>query len=529
MGEKNEDLKARIVELEKTLSAEAKDNRYRDLFEASADANLIIDGDTFIDCNAATVEMLGYNSKEELLQTHPSQLSPEYQEDGRLSFEKANEILALAMEKGSHRFEWLHKKADGEIFPVEVLLTAVSLGNRKILHTVWRDITERKRLETELRQAQKMEAIGKLAGGIAHDFNNLLMAIIGNTEMMKDDCEPGSENEIFLGEILRASQRAADLVKQLLIYSRKQILNPSIMDLGSIFRNLDQILGRLLGEDINIVLKMAPHPLPVLVDPGQLEQVILNLATNARDAMVHGGTLTFSTSRIDIEKNGLDKDNTPSPGTYSVLSVQDTGVGISPKSLGRIFDPFYTTKEIGRGTGLGLSTVYGIVKQSGGEITVASEEGKGTLFRIYLPLQENYSAQPETETPSEVESLTGNESLLVVEDEPAILRLIKRIFQDRGYEVHTAKNGREALDFVESGKVVPDLIITDVIMPVMGGSELVNRLRNIYPDMRVLFISGYTNSVLLKEGVIKGDVDMVTKPFRSQDISVKVREILDRD
>ncbi len=510
------------------MSVGPEDTRYRDLFEASADAILLIKGDTFIDCNMATVKMLRYASKEELLQTHPSQLSPEYQADGRFSFDKANEMMRLAVKNGNHRFEWLHKRADGEIFPVEVLLTAVPEDGEIVLHTVWRDITDRKLLEDELRQAQKMEAVGKLAGGIAHDFNNLLMAIIGNTEMLKDLNEPDTEDYPFIAEIMRASLRAANLIEQLLAYSRKQILQPSVVDLGVVMREFGQILGRLLGEDIKLVLQLEPGPQNVLIDRGQLEQVIMNLANNARDAMPGGGVLTFSTSLLHV---GLERQHDAQrvpPGNYVVLTVNDTGVGIQPGHLENIFDPFFTTKVVGKGTGLGLSTVYGIIKQSNGEIEVTSEEGLGTTFKIYLPLHENTvtSFSPEGKPVPIVKK--GNESILLVEDETAILGLLEKVLSNQGYRVHTASNGLEALALVESKDISFDLLLTDVVMPEVSGTELANRLLADLQDLKVIYISGYTNSVLLRRGLLEGDVDLVQKPFRPQEILDKVREVLDR-
>jgi PAS domain S-box-containing protein len=280
---------------------------YRELFERSADANLIIDGDTFVDCNEATVKMLRYADREELLQTHPSELSPEFQPDGRISYEKANEMMAKAFAKGSHRFEWNHQRADGEVFPVEVLLTSVPYGDRHVLHTAWREITDRKRLEEELRHAQKMEAVGKLAGGIAHDFNNILVAIMGYAEILRDGLLDRPELVEDAEEIIRASEKAATLTAQLLAFSRKQDLKPEVIDLDIVVGHLTGMIRRLIGEDIEMVLNSAGVPLPVKVDPGQLEQVILNVVANARDAMIDGGTLTIKTTRgARLGTNGVE-------------------------------------------------------------------------------------------------------------------------------------------------------------------------------------------------------------------------------
>ncbi len=511
-----EDLRARVRELEARLAAEADTARYRDVFTLTADAVLIIDGDRFIDCNDATVAMLRCHSRAEVLQTHPSELSPEFQPDGRRSFDKANEMMGLAFGRGSHRFEWAHRRADGEIFPVEVLLTAVRRGDRSILHVVWRDITDRKRLEEELRQAQKMEAVGKLAGGIAHDFNNLLMAIGGNAELLEQELRARPDLAEYVGEIRRAGARAAALVEQLLAFSRKSLRQPRVVDLNQILSGLDRMLSRLLGEDIRIESRLAPLPLPVLVDPHQMEQVVLNLATNARDAMRSGGTLSFTTS-VDAATDG---------GGWAVLSVRDTGEGIAPTDLHRVFDPFFTTKEQGRGTGLGLSTVYGIVQQSGGEITVDSTRGQGSVFRMRLPLSQEAAGEPEP-LPTAGDT-GGSESILLVEDEATLIHLVAKVLRNRGYAVHTAGDGQEALDLVAASGLHCDLLVTDVVMPRMGGPELAACLRRGRPDLRVLYISGYTDSVLLQRGLVEGEVDLVPKPFSPAELLTKVRELLDR-
>ena len=489
--------------------------RYRDVFALTADAVLIIDGDRFIDCNDATVKMLHCASRHEVLQTHPSELSPEYQPDGRRSYDKANEMMQLAFARGSHRFEWAHRRADGEVFPVEVLLTAVPRGDRHILHVVWRDITDRKRLEEELRQAQKMEAVGKLAGGIAHDFNNLLMAIGGNAELLEQELRARPDLAEYVGEIRRAGARAAALVEQLLAFSRKSLRQPRVVDLNLILGGLDRMLTRLLGEDIRIESRLAPVPLPVLVDPHQMEQVVLNLATNARDAMRGGGTLSFATSMEDAPGGGR-----------AVLTVSDTGEGIAPADLHRVFDPFFTTKEQGRGTGLGLSTVYGIVQQSGGEVTVASAPGQGAVFRVHLPLSRAEADEPEP-LPAAGDT-GGSETILLVEDEATLIHLVAKVLRNGGYSVHTAGDGREALDLVAASGLHCDLLVTDVVMPRMGGPELAVSLRRQRPDLPVLYISGYTDSVLLQRGLVEGEVDLVPKPFSPSELLTKVRELLDR-
>jgi PAS domain S-box-containing protein len=498
---------------------------YRELFERSADANLVIDGDTFVDCNEATVKMLRYANRDEFLQSHPSELSPEFQPDGRVSFEKANDMMALAFARGSHRFEWNHQRADGEVFPVEVLLTAVPLRNRNVLHVVWREITERKRLEEELRHAQKMEAVGKLAGGIAHDFNNILVAIMGYADIIKEEVAGQPELVEDAEEIIRASEKAAKLTSQLLAFSRKQDLRPEVVDLDILVANLTGMIRRLIGEDIEMVLDNAGVPLPVKVDPGQLEQVILNVVANARDAMADGGTLTIRTTRgAKLGTNGVDLP----AGRYVSLKFTDTGSGMDSEVIARAFEPFFTTKERGRGTGLGLSSVYGIVKQSGGDVRIVSHEGHGTTLEILLP--ESTEPLSGTLTP-EAESQAGtpgNELILVVEDDTSAGRLITRTLEREGYRVIAAQHGDEALALAEQNGWSFDMVLTDVIMPIMNGPVLVARLRRKMPDLPALFMSGYTDDVLERQGFSIEDVDLLRKPFSPDRLLSRVRTFLRR-
>jgi len=502
-------------------------DQYRDLFERSADAHLIIEGGRFVDCNQATVEILRYRNKQELLQTHPSQLSPEYQPDGRPSFEKANEIMDLASKVGSHRFEWEHKRADGEIFPVEVLLTAVPGENGPRLHTVWRDITERKRLESELRQAQKMEAVGKLAGGVAHDFNNLLVAILGHSEMLESALGPGSDLLVHATEVRRAGERAADLVGRLLAFSRKQVLAPQVIDIVPLLTNLSTMLQRLIGEGIRLDTRLPSSPLCVLADPGQLEQAVVNLVTNARDAISESGTVTLSAEHHLLPAPTAGSRLELSAGDYVMITVADTGAGIAPEVIERIFDPFFTTKGRGAGTGLGLASVYGVIKQSGGDIEVTSEAGLGTWFRFYLPLSLE-SPHPVEHPTASPKSAGGQETILMVEDDEAAATLMAKVLRRNGYTVITAGDGQAALDLVTSGKARGmDMVLTDVVMPRMGGLELARRLRERLPDLPVLLTSGYAEEVVFGTPGEADAHDLLTKPFTPGELCSRVRRILD--
>ncbi len=499
-------------------------DRYRELFERSADAILIIDGETFIDCNDATVTMLRYAEKEQLLQTHPSELSPEFQPDGRRSFEKANEMIAIAFERGSHRFEWEHLRADGEVFPVEVLLTAVPEGPRTILHVVWRDITDRKQLEFELRHAQKMEAIGNLAGGVAHDFNNLLLAIMGYAELLDEELEDQPVLADQVREIHNAARRAADLTSKLLAFSRKQALQPELVDLNVLLAQSIRILQVVVGESVRVEMHRCEEVLPVKVDPSQIEQVLLNVATNARDAMKEGGTLTIRSASEQVgEDSGL---NLP-PGDYARVRIEDTGVGMAPEDAARAFDPFFSTKERGRGTGLGLASVYGIVTQSGGDVRIESSPGAGTVVEFHLPRSRERLASPPNPGEKKRDRAPARGTILVVEDEVTVAAIVRRILERRGYQVKEAANGIEALEVFRSAAREIDLLLTDVVMPGMGGPELARHVRAEHPELPVLFMSGYTDDALTAQGFDMEQVTIIRKPFTVMELIEGIADVLD--
>lgn len=499
-----------------------RQNKYQLLFERSADAILVIDGETFVDCNEATVRMLRYRTKEELLQTHPSELSPQLQPDGRRSFEKASEMIAIAMERGSHRFEWDHQRADGEVFPVEVLLTPVPEGDKVLIHVVWREISERKDLELQLRHAQKMEAIGKLAGGVAHDFNNILVSVLGYADLLARQLA-NSPKLLEQVEAIRAGgEEAAGLISHLLAFGRKQDLKPKVVELHSIVDNLNTMIRRLIGEQIHVSIRHDKGGIPVRVDPGQMEQVILHLVTNARDAMPQGGVLAFGTSRVSMESgSGLDL----APGDYACLRVEDSGSGMSPEVASAAFEPFFTTKGESRGAGLGLSSVYGMVKQSGGDVKLTTREGEGSVLEIYLPV---CSELPHTVEPcdEDAEKEHGTGTVLVVEDEPAVAGLVKQALEAEGYQVLEARNGAAALRMFRKDGNDVDLILTDVMMPVMNGPDLVARILENRPELPALFMSGYADDILSERGFSIDKVNLLQKPFSSTQLVDKVRQAM---
>ncbi len=392
------------------------------------------------------------------------------------------------------------------------------------------ETSQRQQLEEQLLQSQKMEAIGLLAGGVAHDFNNMLTPIMGfaQMEMAKLPAEDNSRDS--LEQIHRAAERAAELTRQLLTFSRRQVAEPKVINLNDLIVDLDHMLRRLLGEDIELVTLPASTLDLVEADPGQIEQVIMNLAVNARDAMPNGGKLTIETANITLDELGALQDPDASPDPYVMISVTDTGSGMTQEDQSRIFEPFFTTKEQGKGTGLGLATCFGIAKQSGGRIEVHSELGQGASFKLYLPrIESAVPAREESGTldPSSV-SLGGTETVLLAEDEPLVRKLMAQVLRDQGYQVMEAGTGQEALDIfqsVEENSI--KLLLTDVVMPQMGGVELAQRVTDIQPNIKVLFASGYTQEPLLQSGASSLAIQFIQKPFHPDALALKVREVLD--
>jgi two-component system, cell cycle sensor histidine kinase and response regulator CckA len=387
------------------------------------------------------------------------------------------------------------------------------------------DVTERQLWEEQFRQAQKVESVGQLAGGIAHDFNNLLTAIQGYSELLNETLDAESPHREYVAEIGRASERAASLTRQLLAFSRRQILDPRVIDLRESLHAMRSMLKRLIGENVNVVFRTTEQLTRVKADPGQIEQVILNLALNARDAMPDGGTLLLEVTTVDLDEAYARRHVSVKPGPYVMLSVSDTGTGMDLTTQERIFEPFFTTKPRGRGTGLGLSTVYGIIKQSGGNIWVYSELGRGTTFKIYLPRVEEAVDQQATQTPPPV--LAGSETILVVEDEPSVRNLVQKVLERYGYRVLTARAPHEAMALAEAHGDSIQLVISDVVLPEMSGRALVSQLTADRPGLRVMFMSGYTDNAIVNHGVLDPDTPFLQKPFTPAALARKVRELLE--
>ena len=384
---------------------------------------------------------------------------------------------------------------------------------------------EREQLQSQLLQAQKLEAVGRLAGGVAHDFNNMLSVILGHGEIVLNKLHPGDPLRDDVNAILEAGKRSAALIRQLLAFSRKQTLQPEVLDLNAVVRNLEKMLRRLIGEDIVLELALAEEIDRVMADPGLVEQVIMNLSVNARDAMPNGGRLLFGTANVELDETYAQNHTGVDPGKYVMLAVTDTGCGMDKETLSNVFEPFFTTKEKGKGTGLGLATVYGIVKQSGGNIWAYSEPGKGTTFKIYLPATE---AKPEPKTTADEKETAkgGGEHILVVEDEDSLRKLAETALSRLGYQVSVAANGGEALLLMEEKGLKPDLVITDVVMPNMSGKELANRLQRNQPDLKVLYMSGYTDSAIVHHGILEPGTAFIQKPFILRDLAEKARAVL---
>ena len=431
----------------------------------------------------------------------------------------------IAVRRMSQRGQILGRRKDGTEFSAEASIGKMSYNGATVFAVTLRDVTEQRKLEAQLRQSQKMEAVGQLAGGVAHDFNNLLTVILGNAGQVKDGLSERNPVRARIEEIEEAGRRAAALTRQLLAFARRQMAEPRALDLNAVTREMDRMLRRLIGEDVELVTLQAERLGTVWADPGHIEQVLVNLAVNARDAMPNGGKLTIETSNTTLDAEYVAHHASVVPGEYVMLAVSDTGHGIAPEVQEHIFEPFFTTKEPGKGTGLGLATCYGIVKQSGGWIWVYSEPGQGTTIKVYLP-RIQASAEPLVPTTSTARP-RGTETILVVEDEAQVANIVVQLLRERGYRVLEAANGLEALRVAEAHQGLIDLLVTDVVMPQVGGRELAERLRAQRPQLKVLFTSGYTSDAIVHHGVLERNIEFLSKPFDAVTLGLRVREVLD--
>lgn len=528
-GGKSTGIKGVVRDITERIRAEEElkksEERYRALFEDSKDGVFVstLEG-RFIDVNPAGVEMLGYSTKDELLQV-------DIANDLFFDADERNALVDEIQRKGflqDHEHD-LKRKDGAKITVLETLIPIRnSQGKMLAMRGFMRDITHVKQLQHLLLQSQKIEAIGRLAGGVAHDFNNILMAISGYSDLVLAKEERSgfvSRNDIM--EIKKAAEQGGNLTRQLLAFSRKQVLDPKILDLNQTVSGMENLLRRLIGEDVYLVIEPNHELGRVKVDPGQIEQVVMNLAVNARDAMQHGGKLIIETANVELDQDYVERHVGAAPGRYVQITVTDSGEGMDETVLSHIFEPFFTTKEAGKGTGLGLATVYGIVKQSGGYIEVYSEPGHGTSFKIYFPRVDSPLDQPDQGS-STHNGIGGDETILLVDDNESVRTAMAAVLEIKGYKVVQAINGMHALNLFRQLGGQVHLVITDVIMPGMSGSELAHRLNEEQGDLKVLFISGYSDDVISEEGLEDLQATFLPKPSSMNTLLSKIRELLDK-
>lgn len=501
------------------------EEKFRMIFEHAPVSISITDLEgRYIDCNAQMCERVGL-SREEIIGHRPEEVPRLNRlEDPAQTGQLFQKILAQG---------WLHNEEVHVVRPFDnqrstALLSArrITLAGKPCVISMAQDITERRRLEEQLVQAQKMESIGRLAGGVAHDFNNLLTAIAGNTELALRVAGLDPKVIARLQGVQQAAASAADLTKQLLAFSRKQIIAPQVIDLNELIWDMGKMLARLIGEDISLRSITQPGLHSIMADPGQVQQIVMNLAVNARDAMPDGGILTIETANVVLDETLCRQHAEAAPGTYVMLSLSDTGIGMPEEVKRHLFEPFFTTKALGKGTGLGLATVYGAVKQNGGIINVYSEPGQGTCFKVYFPKgEEAVRALPRE---PDAQSLPGgNETVLVVEDNPGVLEFTGGVLEQLGYHVLAASSGEEALTLAAHYEGEIGLLLSDVILPGMNGRQLAERLKAARPDLKILFCSGYTEDTIVHHGVLEQDLNFIGKPFSAHALAHKLREVLE--
>jgi PAS domain S-box-containing protein len=491
--------------------------------EQSADSLAIMDRQGVMEyVNPAFQALTGYTQQEAIGQSHEILKSDQQPQ------ELYDQIWETVLAGDVFRGVVMDRKKNGETIIIEKTLTPLRDGCGNITHFICtgRDITERRKLESDLQQAQKMDAIGRLAGGVAHDFNNLLLVISAYAELMLDSLPEANPLRRNVDEIISASRRAADLTRQLLAFGRKQMQSLQVLDLNNVIGEIAGMLPRLIGEDIELVFVPGKKLGKIKVDPIQIEQVVMNLAANARDAMPDGGTLTIETATVRVDESYVQRHSIVPEGDYVVLSIADSGQGIPPEHLPHIFEPFYTTKEAGKGTGLGLATVYGIVKQNAGFIWVYSEPELGTTFKIYLPAIHPLTRARQVQTTSEP-APRGCETLLLVEDEASVRQASRQFLRQSGYTVLEAADGEQALRVSREYPGPIDLMISDVVMPKMGGPRLAEWLSDERPDLKVLFVSGYAENTVLQHGKVDVTTRFLQKPFSLKALARKVREVLE--
>ena len=492
--------------------------------EQSADLVIITDRSGVIEyVNPAFQALTGYGKEDAVGRT------PRILKSGQHSTNFYRQMWGEILAGSVFRGVMVNRKKSGEIFYVEKTITPLRDAEGRITHFISndRDISGRRTLEMQLQQAQKMDAIGRLAGGVAHDFNNLLMVISANAELTLEALSEEDPRRPRIDEVLAAARRAAELTRQLLAFGRKQMQALQVLDLNQVLEEISRMLPRLIGEDIQLHVAPGKELGRIKADPVQIEQVVMNLAANARDAMPNGGRLIMETMNVRLDQSYSRRHSMVPAGDYVLLAVTDSGEGIAPEHMAHIFEPFYTTKDEGKGTGLGLATVYGIIKQSGGFVWVYSEPGLGTTFKIYLPRAQRAGGKKRALTPLAEKCPQGNETLLLVEDEEAVRRTAHEFLTQNGYAVLEAQNGEEAIVVAQQHPGDIHLMITDVVMPRMGGAKLAEQLASVRPGMKVLFVSGYAENTVARQGPIDVAHNFLQKPFGLKQLARKVREVLE--
>ncbi len=537
------ELQQKLRELEHTKSTLAAANRQlQSVLDAASEVSIIAtDHNGLITIfNKGSEKMLGYSAEEIIGKQTPLLFHSDQEVNDRgVELSKKlhkqlngfDAIVEQAKRVGSETRQWKYICKNGTQLLVSLTITVIHSETSEIsgFLGIATNITEQKNLETKLLQSQKMESIGQLAGGLAHDFNNVLTIITGFASLlqMKLNLKREQPEANMLGNIMAASQRAASLTSSLLAFSRKQVMVKHFYDLNSIISNVGKLLSKLIGEDIHLDISHTEDPLPVLVDSGQIEQIMLNMATNARDAMPLGGTLVIKTSLQTIDEHFVQRHGYCEPGQYAIITISDSGRGMSAETRKKIFEPFFTTKEIGKGTGLGLSMVYGILQQHNGYINVYSEIGIGTTFQIYLPIVEDDVELVDDKLENRIIT-GGNETILVAEDEPTVRMLMETILKESGYTVILAENGQDAIDKFKYHKDHIKLVILDMIMPVKSGKIALEEIQRLQPETKALFCSGYAPDIIQRQGTLNGDFDFLMKPIKPTDLLLKIRELLDR-
>ncbi|HYL86446.1 MAG TPA: PAS domain S-box protein [Candidatus Angelobacter sp.] len=499
------------------------EERFQELFENAKDIIFTLDLEgNFKSLNKSAEEVMGW-SREEVQSINLKKIvAPEH-------LNLCKQLMShLLNEEQLQQFEINLLRKDGKKVVLEACARLIhSEGKKKGIQGIARDVTERRNLEHMVRQSQKLDAIGRLSGGLAHDFNNLLCVISGHAELLTEQLSPEDPSIRNVAQIKKAADSASSLVRQLLAFSRKQVFHPQILDLNGVVAETEKLLGRLIGEHVEFCMALQPTLGRVCVDPVQIEQVIVNLVLNARDAMAQGGKLTLETRNVDVDKDSRSRHAIIPAGKYVVLAVTDNGSGMDEETQNRIFEPFYTTKEPGKGTGLGLSTVYGIVKQSGGSVAVCSEPGQGTTFRVYLP-RVDATAAVKLSGESAQEREKGTETILLVENSEPLRALAKEFLRSSGYAVLDAENGRDAIRIAKAFGGQIHLLLTDVIMPGMGGKQLAEQFATLRPATKVLYMSGYSDEGIVRSGVLNAKSNFLEKPFTRDMLLRRVRLVLDQ-